>query len=78
MTTTGSETSEFPDATADGLRLLHRIGSRRSTPPRHLAAPGPSEDEIRMIVRAASRAPDHMRLVAKPYHRCHRRAPLSA
>ncbi|WP_114188442.1 nitroreductase family protein [Microvirga aerophila] len=65
MTTTGSETSEFPDAKADGLRLLHRICARRSTPPRHLVAPGPSEDEIRMIVRAASRAPDHMSL--KPF-----------
>jgi nitroreductase len=65
MMTIGPETSESPDANADGLRLLHRICSRRSTPPRHLAAPGPSEDEIRMIVRAASRAPDHMRL--KPF-----------
>jgi nitroreductase len=65
MASIGSETSESPDAKADGLRLLHRIWARRSTPPRHLAAPGPTDDEIRMIVRAASRAPDHMRL--KPF-----------
>ncbi len=65
MASTGSAPSEFPDAKADGLRLLRRICARRSTPPRHLVVPGPSEDEIRMIVRAASRAPDHMRL--KPF-----------
>ncbi|MBJ6128142.1 nitroreductase family protein [Microvirga splendida] len=65
MANTGSAPSEFPDAKADGLKLLHRICTRRSTPPRHLAAPGPSEDEIRMIVQAACRAPDHMGL--KPF-----------
>jgi nitroreductase len=56
---------EVPGEKADGLSLLRRIWDRRSTAPRHLVAPGPSEDEIRMIVRAASRAPDHMRL--KPF-----------
>jgi nitroreductase len=65
MASIGSETSESPDAKADGLRLLHRICARRSTPPRHLAAPGPTDDEIRMLVRAASRAPDHRNL--KPF-----------
>lgn len=65
MASTGSATPEFPDAKVDGLRLLHRILARRSTPPRHLTAPGPSGDEIRMIVQAASRAPDHQRL--KPF-----------
>jgi nitroreductase len=65
MASIGSETSESPDAKADGLRLLHRICTRRSTPPRHLAAPGPTDDEIRMLVRAASRAPDHRNL--KPF-----------
>jgi nitroreductase len=56
---------DVPGEKADGLSLLRRMWARRSTAPRHLAAPGPSEDEIRMIVRAASRAPDHMRL--KPF-----------
>jgi nitroreductase len=65
MASIGSETSESPDAKADGLRLLHRICARRSTPPRHLAAPGPTDEEIRMLVRAASRAPDHRNL--KPF-----------
>jgi nitroreductase len=50
---------------ANGLSLVRRMWARRSTAPRHLLAPGPSEDEIRMMVRAASRAPDHMRL--KPF-----------
>jgi len=50
---------------ADGLSLLRRIWARRSTAPRHLTAPGPTDEEIRMIARAASRAPDHMRL--KPF-----------
>jgi nitroreductase len=65
MTSIGSATSEFPDAKADGLRLLHRICARRSTPPRHLTAPGPTDEEIRTLVRAASRAPDHLHL--KPF-----------
>ncbi len=56
---------EAPGEKVDGLSLLRRIWERRSTAPRHLVAAGPSEDEIRMIVRAASRAPDHMRL--KPF-----------
>jgi nitroreductase len=58
-------TSEFPDRRPEGRLLLERIWARRSTPPRHLVAPGPSEDEIRQLVRAASRAPDHQRL--KPF-----------
>jgi len=49
----------------EGLALLQRIFSRRSTLPRNLLAPGSSEDEIRMIVQVASRAPDHQRL--KPF-----------
>jgi nitroreductase len=36
-----------------------RISARRSTPPRRLVAPGPSESEIEQIVRAACAAPDH-------------------
>jgi nitroreductase len=50
---------------ADGLALLRCMWARRSTAPRHLGAPGPSDEEIRMLVRAASRAPDHQRL--KPF-----------
>jgi len=49
----------------DGIALLRRVSTRRSTPPRHLTAPGPTDDEIRMLVRAASRAPDHLHL--KPF-----------
>ena len=56
---------DTPDGKAEGLALLRRMWSRRSTAPRHLVAPGPSDDEIRMLVRAASRAPDHQRL--KPF-----------
>jgi nitroreductase len=47
---------------SDGVALLERMWARRSTPPRHLVAPGPTDEEIRMLVRAASRAPDHMHL----------------
>jgi nitroreductase len=58
-------TSELSDAKADGLKLLHRLCMRRSTPPRHLTAPGPTDEEIQLLVQAASRAPDHQRL--KPF-----------
>ena len=57
--------SDVPDGNAEGLALLRRMWSRRSTAPRHLVPPGPSDEEIRMLVRAASRAPDHQRL--KPF-----------
>lgn len=60
-----SATSELSDARANGLKLLHRLCMRRSTPPRHLTAPGPTDEEIQLLVRAASRAPDHQRL--KPF-----------
>lgn len=39
--------------------LLRRVIGRRSTPPRRLLAPGPSEEEIALIVEAACAAPDH-------------------
>lgn len=54
-----------PAEETDGSALVRRMWVRRSTPPRHLVAPGPSDEEIHMIVRAASRAPDHQRL--KPF-----------
>jgi hypothetical protein len=63
MTATTSLAPET--ARADGLALLERMWARRSTPPRHLMASGPTAEEIRMIVRAAARAPDHMQL--KPF-----------
>ncbi|WP_315975089.1 nitroreductase family protein [Microvirga yunnanensis] len=53
------------DENADGLALLRRMWARRSTSPRHLVAPGPTDEEIRQLMRAASRAPDHQRL--KPF-----------
>jgi nitroreductase len=56
---------DAPGERADELALLRRMWARRSTAPRHLTAPGPTDDEIRMLVRAASRAPDHLRL--KPF-----------
>jgi nitroreductase len=57
--------SNDPIRKAEGLALLRRIFSRRSTPPRHLTAPGPTDDEIQLLMRAASRAPDHQCL--KPF-----------
>ena len=48
--------------TADGTALLHRMCARRSIPPRHLHAPGPSAEQILLLVRPASRAPDHQQL----------------
>jgi len=44
---------------ATGEELVNRIAVRRSTAPRRLVAPGPSEREIERIVRAACAAPDH-------------------
>jgi nitroreductase len=52
-------------ASSEGIALMKRMWARRSTPPRHLMAPGPTAEEVRMMVRAASRAPDHMGL--KPF-----------
>src|ERR687898_284603 len=49
-------------AAPDGRALLQRIASRRSTPPRRLIGPGPSEKEIELITRAACAAPDHKAL----------------
>jgi nitroreductase len=42
-----------------GAELIDRIASRRSTPPRQLFEPGPSEREIERMVHAACAAPDH-------------------
>jgi nitroreductase len=55
----GVAAREAPALAADARQLLLRIAGRRSTPPRCLIAPGPSESEIEQIVRAACAAPDH-------------------
>ncbi len=54
-----------PASRTEALSLLDRLCARRSTSPRRLIEPGPFQDEIRIIVRAASRGPDHQRL--KPF-----------
>jgi nitroreductase len=60
-----------PDAAADhvaaapgtidpcGLELLGILERRRSVAPLRLVAPGPSPDEIRRLLTAATRVPDH-------------------
>lgn len=42
--------------------LTAYLGSRRSGKPRDLAAPGPSMDQLREMVRIATRTPDHGKL----------------
>jgi nitroreductase len=42
---------------------LSRLLQRRSVPSRWLGEPGPSEQEIETLLRAASRVPDHGKLV---------------
>ncbi len=42
---------------------LSRLQSRRSVPPRWLAAPGPSAQELDTILTIAARVPDHGKLV---------------
>lgn len=37
--------------------------SRHSVGPKHLSAPGPTDDELRTVLAAALRAPDHGKLV---------------
>jgi nitroreductase len=41
---------------------LSRLLRRRSVPPRWLGEPGPSEQEIESLLKAASRVPDHGKL----------------
>ncbi len=43
--------------------VIHALFERRSANARMLAAPGPDAEQLRLIVEAASRAPDHGRLV---------------
>ncbi|QRM31156.1 nitroreductase [Microvirga sp. VF16] len=42
---------------------LSRLLQRRSVPPRWLGAPGPSEQEVEILLKVASRVPDHGKLV---------------
>ena len=49
--------------TPPGQPVIDALFARRSANARMLAAPGPDADQIRLIVEAASRAPDHGRLV---------------
>jgi nitroreductase len=57
-------TTDMPtaDQRAAALELL---GSRHSVGPKHLAAPGPDDEQLRMAFAAALRAPDHGKLI--PY-----------
>ncbi|MBT2185735.1 nitroreductase family protein [Sphingobium nicotianae] len=46
----------------DRSSLLAHLSTRRSGKPRDLAAPGPSLDQMREMVRIAARTPDHGKL----------------
>ena len=48
---------------SDAGRLLRVLLARRSVPALWLGAPGPSPDELRQLLTAASRVPDHGALV---------------
>jgi len=43
--------------------MKHFLSTRRSTKIKHLAAPGPSGEEIQAILTLAARVPDHKKLV---------------
>lgn len=42
---------------------IYLMLSRHSVGPKHLSAPGPTDDELRTVLAAALRAPDHGKLV---------------
>lgn len=46
--------------------LFHYLTHRRSVPVRDLTGPGPDDDQIRSIIAAAARVPDHGKLF--PWH----------
>lgn len=52
-------TDQAASAPAMGAALIEAILSRRSVPPRHLQAPGPSASQLARMVEAATSAPDH-------------------
>lgn len=45
------------------LPLLHALQSRRSVPSKQLTGPGPDDDALLRMLRAAVRVPDHGKLV---------------
>jgi len=52
MTVSGNiSDSNDPVRKAEGRTLLGHIIARRSTPPRHLTAPVPTDDEIQRLCR---------------------------
>ncbi len=44
------------------MQSIDVLLSRRSVGPKHLRAPAPSPDEVKLAIRAALRTPDHQRL----------------
>lgn len=67
--TTQRHDGERPSSALGDHPIIAAMAGRRSVPPRHLLAPGPSRVQIEMIVRAAATAPDHGRL--QPYRFIH-------
>ncbi len=53
------EPAPYGKVSPESLALL---AQRRSSSPQHLAAPGPSGDELKDLLRLAARAPDHGKL----------------
>ena len=47
------------DAQDHGSDVLGAMASRRSVPPRHLGAPGPTSVDLARMIAAAATAPDH-------------------
>ncbi|MEM7444868.1 MAG: nitroreductase [Pseudomonadota bacterium] len=54
------------DSTAAGMTAIDLILTRRSTKAFDLVEPGPTEDELRTLLTAATRVPDHGKLT--PWH----------
>lgn len=57
--TTDTPPAELRAAALELLRARHSVG------PKHLAAPGPTDEQLRLAFAAALRAPDHGKLI--PY-----------
>jgi len=49
----------LPDASKN---LLLQMTARRNVAPKRLVEPGPNEEQLNLIFRAASNAPDHERI----------------
>lgn len=52
-----------PDDDTDGTALLELMQARRTTLPKRLVAPGPSDEQLRQCLAAAATAPDHNQLL---------------